>query len=118
MVGLVAACGGEVAPTTFGGAEPGEGIPLGLARIEVEPDHTECMGFIPEMCVGVREIEHGYEWSVYDWEIGGLTLEEGTSYVLDVRIEELEDPPQDVGSISYELEAVIEETIEAEPAAG
>jgi hypothetical protein len=125
---LLAACGsdattaasagdGEATPTS--GSTPGESTPGGsaqepasgtgeTARLWIKPDLVDCEGVGPQTCLQVAESEDGDYHLFYD-SIEGFSFEEGTTYVIDVAVEQVEDPPEDGSSIEYRLLDVVEE---------
>lgn len=77
-------------------------------RLWIGPELVECEGVAPMMCMLVAESEDGEYEYFYD-EIAGFDYQEGTSYVIDVEITEVEDPPADASSLQYTLVEIIEE---------
>ena len=55
----------------------------------------------------VAEANDGEHFYFYD-QIEGFTFEEGTSYVLDVLVEEIPDPPADASSLKCTLVHIVE----------
>lgn len=81
----------------------------GVRRFWIKPDLVDCVGVVPQTCMQVAESEDGEHYFFYD-QIGGFDFEEGTGYVIDVQVDEIDDPPADSGSLRYTLVTVIEET--------
>lgn len=80
-----------------------------ITRMWIKPDLVDCVGEMEQKCMQVAEAEDGeYLW-FYD-QIDGFEYVEGTTYVIDVRIDEIADPPADGGSLAYTLVKVIEES--------
>lgn len=88
------------------GSEVGSGD---VVRMWIEPDLVECVGVAPMECMQVAYSEDGESQLFYD-SIDGFDHQEGTSYVIDVQVTEVEDPPADASSLSYTLVDVISET--------
>jgi len=79
-------------------------------RLWVEPELADCEGGAgPQECLQIARSEGGEIELFYD-EIEGFDFEEGTSYVIDVNVGDVEDPPADGSSLSYTLVEVIEST--------
>ena len=94
---------GVSASLVAGCAQTGE-----ATRLWIGPERVECEGVAPMMCMLVAESEDGEYEYFYD-EIAGFDYQEGTSYVIDVEITEVEDPPADASSLEYTLVEIIEE---------
>ena len=77
-------------------------------RLWIGPERVECEGVAPMMCLQVAESEDGDYQLFYD-TIEGFDYQEGTSYVIDVSITEVEDPPADASSLQYTLVEIVEE---------
>ena len=114
----LAACGSDTAATPTPDQSPGiaVGEPSGgdsgpaelTTRLWIKPDLVDCIGEMTQKCMQIAETEDGEYLYFYD-QIDGFTFVEGTSYVIDVRIEEVEDPPADASSLAYSLVQVVEE---------
>jgi len=76
-------------------------------RLWIKPDLVECEGVAPQQCLQVATSADGPYELFYD-SIEGYDHEEGTSAVIDVTIEEIDDPPADASSLEYTLIEVIE----------
>ncbi len=109
---LLAACGSETAApgaassTTTDPAASVAETPR-VQRFWILPDTVECQGEMVQRCMQVAQSEDGEYLYFYD-AIDGFTFEEGTKYVIDVEITEVEDPPADASSLAYRLVEVIE----------
>ena len=77
-------------------------------RLWVGPERVECEGVAPMMCLQVAYGEDEEYQYFYD-EIEGFDYQEGTSYVIDVEITKVADPPADASSLSYSLVEIVEE---------
>ena len=78
-------------------------------RLWIGPERVECEGVAPMMCLQVAQSEDGDYQLFYD-TIEGFDYQEGTSYVIDVSITEVEDPPADASSLQYTLVEIVEES--------
>ena len=78
-------------------------------RLWIGPERVECEGVAPMMCLQVAESEDGDYQLFYD-TIEGFDYEGGTSYVIDVSITEVENPPADASSLQYTLVEIVEES--------
>ena len=78
-------------------------------RLWIGPERVECEGVAPMMCLQVAESEDGDYQLFYD-TIEGFDFQEGTSYVIDVSITEVENPPADASSLQYTLVEIVEES--------
>ena len=96
------------------------GVALGVAltgcsdstdttRLWIGPERVECEGVAPMLCLQVAESEDGDYQLFYD-TIEGFDYQEGTSYVIDVSITEVENPPADASSLQYRLVEIVEES--------
>ena len=78
-------------------------------RLWIGPERVECEGVAPMMCLQVAKSEDGDYQLFYD-TIEAFDYQEGTSYVIDVSITEVEDPPADASSLQYTLVEIVEES--------
>ena len=78
-------------------------------RLWIGPERVECEGVAPMMCLQVAESEDGDYQLFYD-TIEGFDYQEGTLYVIDVSITEVENPPADASSVQYTLVEIVEES--------
>ncbi len=96
------------------------GVALGVAltgcsdstdttRLWIGPERVECEGVAPMMCLQVAESEDGDYQLFYD-TIEAFDYQEGTSYVIDVSITEVENPPADASSLQYTLVEIVEQS--------
>jgi hypothetical protein len=77
-------------------------------RLWIEPALVDCEGGAgPQLCLEVARSEDG-KLELFYSEIEGFDFQEGTSYVIDVSVEEVADPPADGSSLRYTLVEVIE----------
>ena len=77
-------------------------------RLWIGPELVECEGVAPMMCLQVAYSEDD-EYELFYDEIAGFEPLEGTSYVIDVKITEVENPPADASSLEYALVDIVEE---------
>lgn len=101
--------GGEAPTPTTDGGELTPGATDEVTRLWIRPDLVDCEGEAPQRCMQVAESENGEFEFFYD-DIEGFAFNEGTSYVIDVTIERVPDPPADGSSLDYTLVEVVEET--------
>lgn len=80
-----------------------------VVRMWIEPERVECVGVAPMECLQVAYSEGGEPEYFYD-SIAGFDHQEGTAYVIDVQVTEVENPPADASSLNYTLVEVISET--------
>ncbi|MGI9599312.1 MAG: DUF4377 domain-containing protein [Acidimicrobiales bacterium] len=80
-----------------------------MKRLWIAAETVECVGVGPQTCLLVAESADGPSEYFYD-SIEGFTHEPGTSYVIDVEVSEVVDPPEDGSSRSYRLIEIIEST--------
>lgn len=110
----LAACGNDATTATGSGTDDQTGSSTTTSttderkRLWIKPDLVECEGVAPQMCMQVAESEDGEYEYFYD-QIEGFDFVEGTSYVIDVAVQEIEDPPADGSSIAYTLVEIIED---------
>jgi len=79
-----------------------------VVRMWVGPERVECVGVAPMECLQVAYSEGGEPQLFYD-AITGFEPEVGTSYVIDVQVTEVADPPADGSSLAYTLVSVVSE---------
>lgn len=101
---LLGACGSDAADT----AEESSGSAQETTRLWIQPELVDCEGSAPQSCMQIAESEDGASEYFYD-QIEGFTFVEGTSYVIDVTVEEVADPPADGSSLTYTLVEIVEE---------
>ncbi|MCA9623797.1 MAG: DUF4377 domain-containing protein, partial [Myxococcales bacterium] len=81
--------------------------PASTSMMWVKEDLVDCEGESPQKCMQVKlPGEDDWSW-LYDG-IEGFDFEEGYRYQLEVRVEEVEDPPADASSRRYHLVKVVE----------
>lgn len=78
----------------------------GVTRFWILPELIDCVGEAPQRCMQVAEAEDGEYLLFYD-QIAGFEYVEGTTYVIDVLVEDVLDPPADASSLSFTLVEVI-----------
>ncbi len=109
---LTASCGndGPVAAGSSDGESAGQLAPgEEIQRLWVGPQLVDCVGEAPQKCMQIRRSVDGeIEW-FYD-SIDGFTHEAGTSYVLDVAVSTVDNPPADASSLRYRLVEIVEST--------
>jgi len=116
---LVTACGSDASSEADDAAdEPTEQVDSGDAaaettRLWIKPDLVECEGVAPQQCLQIATSADGPYEFFYD-SIEGYEHEEGTSAVIDVTIEEIDEPPADASSLRYTLVDVVETDNDAE----
>lgn len=80
-----------------------------IVTMYVGPKQVDCTGVGPMKCLQVRETEDG-EWTLFYSSIQGFEYEEGYNYTLEVRKEDVPNPPADAPSIRYILVKEISKT--------
>jgi hypothetical protein len=80
-----------------------------VVRMWIGPELADCVGVGPMTCMQVSYSEDGETQLFYD-SIEGFEYVEGTSYVIDVEVTDVENPPADASSKKYTLVEVISET--------
>ena len=100
---LLSACGADDPQLVDA---PPSAVDDGLTRLWIGPELVDCEGVGPQTCMQVAESADGPSELFYD-AIEGFEHEAGTSYVVDVRIESVEDPPADGSSLRYVLVEVV-----------
>ena len=98
-----------IASAVLGAALTGCSESTDTTRLWIGPERVECEGVAPMMCLQVAESEDGDYRLFYD-TIEGFDYQEGTSYVIDVSITEVENPPADASSLQYTLVEIVEES--------
>lgn len=107
---LVLSAGGALTGCSSAESEAGPEAGSGeVVRMWIEPDLVDCVGVAPMECLQVAYTEGGEPEYFYD-SIAGFEHQEGTSYVIDVQVTEVENPPADASSLSYTLVDVISAT--------
>ena len=98
-----------LASVALGVALTGCSEPTDNTRLWIGPERVECEGVAPMICLQVAKSEDGDYQLFYD-TIEGFDYQEGTSYVIDVSITEVENPPADSSSLQYTLVEIVEES--------
>ena len=80
-----------------------------VTRLWIRPDLVDCQGEAPQKCMQVAESDNGAYEFFYD-TIEGFTFDEGTSYVIDVTIDQVPEPSADGSSLRYTLVQIVEAT--------
>ena len=96
MIVLLAACA------------PGNQDAQEVTRLWIGPSTVPCQGVGPMDCLQVATSADGEPQLFYD-PIEGFEFIEGTSYVIDVRVTDVEDPPADASSKRYALVKIVEQ---------
>ena len=78
-------------------------------RLWIGAERVECEGVAPMMCLQVAKTEDG-DYHLFYNTIEGFDYREGTSYVIDVSITDMENPPADASSLQYTLVEIVEES--------
>lgn len=73
----------------------------------VGPKKVDCTGMVPMKCLQVRTPEQT-NWEFFYQSIEGFAYEEGYTYKLRVRVEDVKNPPADASSKRYILVEVLE----------
>ncbi len=106
-VDTIATATESTSTTSAAEIEPGkDGSVDGITRLWIKPDLVDCVGEAPQKCMQVAESEDGEHFFFYD-QIEGFTFEVGTTYILDVLVEEIPDPPADASSLKYTLVSIV-----------
>ncbi|HEY0022923.1 MAG TPA: DUF4377 domain-containing protein [Longimicrobium sp.] len=77
-----------------------------LLTLHVGPQTVDCVGFVPQQCLLVKERPND-EWTYFYGSIGGFDFEPGYLYVLQVRRRSIRNPPADGSSFEYHLIRVV-----------
>jgi len=78
-----------------------------VERFWIGPELVDCHGVVPQKCMQVAKTEGGKFGNFYT-QIEGFEFIPGTNYVIDVVIEEIDNPPADGSSLRYTLLEVVE----------
>ncbi|MBB6459148.1 META domain-containing protein [Flammeovirga kamogawensis] len=70
---------------------------------------VDCTGVGPQKCYQVKEGD-ATEWSNFYGAIEGFDYNEGTEYVVEVAVSNVENPPADASSLKYKLVKILKET--------
>lgn len=97
---MLAGCGSDDAADTDADAD--------TIRLWIEPELADCEGGAgPQQCLVIARSDGG-DPELFYGSIEGFEFEEGTSYVVDVSVTEVADPPADGSSLRYTLVEVVE----------
>lgn len=80
-----------------------------IVTIYVGPEQVECTGVAPQTCLQVR-LSPDEPYTLFYDTIQGFTHTPGFEYVLQVQINQIENPPADGSSLSYTLVAIVSQT--------
>lgn len=80
-----------------------------IVTMFIGPKKVDCVGVGPQKCLQVKEAEDA-EWTLFYSSIQGFEYEEGYTYKLEVRKEDVPNPPADAPSIRYILVKEISKT--------
>ncbi|MDM1044810.1 DUF4377 domain-containing protein [Myroides sp. 1354] len=80
-----------------------------IVTMFIGPKKVDCTGVGPMKCLQVKETEDG-EWTLLYSSIQGFEYEEGYNYKLEVRREDVPNPPADAPSVRYILVKEISKT--------
>lgn len=80
-----------------------------IVTMFIGPKQVDCTGVGPMKCLQVKETEDG-EWTLFYSSIQGFEYEEGYNYKLEVRREDVPNPPADAPSVRYILVKEISKT--------
>jgi hypothetical protein len=114
IVGSVAAlllggCSASSDDASSGGSPAGGAAAGDVVRLWIAPELAECTGVGLMECMQVAYEEGGPSELFYE-TIDGFTFEEGTSSVIDVRVEQVDSPPADGSSLAFTLVEVVSQT--------
>ena len=76
-------------------------------RLWIKADLVDCEGVAPQTCMEVAESVEGPYELFYD-TIEGYGHVEGSPAIVDVVIEDVDDPPADGSSLKYTLVEIVE----------
>lgn len=79
----------------------------------VAPERVACQGIVPMQCLVVNKVVDGKatEWQFFYNDIKGFDFEPGSFYKLSVATSEIDNPPADASSLSYQLVNQDEKTV-------
>lgn len=106
----LAACGSDSATSASASASSSASASAEgeVVRMWIAPELVECEGVGPMQCMQVAYTEDG-EPELFYSAIDGFRFVEGTTYVVDVRVTPVENPPADGSSRAYTLVEVVSE---------
>ena len=108
------ACASDEDPGYIVGTMPAPTVEVADGEIErwwIDAEPVDCVGVFEQTCLVVREGSEDAERTWFYDSIDGLEVEEGTAYVVDVRITPVEDPPADASSLAYELVELVSTSV-------
>ena len=80
-----------------------------VETLVVGSETVECVGVAVQQCLRVKRAPEA-EWELFYDGIEGFDFEPGFTYVLEVEVREVPDPPADGSSRAYRLVRVVEKT--------
>jgi len=80
-----------------------------IVTMYVGPELVDCTGVAPQQCMQVKQ-DPSAEYTLFYGQIEGFTFEPGYEYELQVRVENVENPPADGSSLKYTLIEVVSQT--------
>lgn len=80
-----------------------------IVTLYVGPEEVECTGVAPQTCLQVK-LSPDEEYGLFYDTINGFEFEPGFEYVLQVQVEQIENPPADGSSLQYTLIQVVSKT--------
>ncbi|MFR9164868.1 MAG: DUF4377 domain-containing protein [Dysgonomonas sp.] len=69
-------------------------------KMTIASQQGDCVGVAPQKCLLIK-MEGQTEWQFFYDQIEGFTYEPGYEYVIEVKKEEIKNPPMDRSSIKY-----------------
>jgi hypothetical protein len=103
---IAAALGTACAPSTDTATDPAQ-TGSNVVIWEIGPEQVPCTGVAPQQCLRVRELPDG-EWQLFYDTIAGFEYEPGFTYVVEVAVTPVANPPADASSLAYTLVRVLE----------
>lgn len=73
----------------------------------IASETRSCTGVGPQTCLLVKE-EGAPDWTYFYDRIDGFDYQKGYEYVVEVRVDDVENPPMDASSKSYSLIKVVD----------
>lgn len=83
-----------------------------IERLYVQAETSECVGVGPRTCLQVATAVAGPFENFFD-AIVGFSHKVGTSYVIDVAVTDVSNPPADGSSLRYELVRIVRSSCES-----
>lgn len=80
-----------------------------VETLYVDAATADCVGVGEQTCLRVRRDPEA-AWELFSDAIEGFTYEPGFTYVLEVEVRAVEDPPSDGASLAYRLVRVLAKT--------